>query len=296
MNTIIRTITITLALGGVVAVIGCASQSRTSHRASMVDYLYPNEARPVDETGMAIVRLPVRVGLVFVPESGPSNSDASQAWMHMERSALSEEQRISLLTSISKEFQQLPYVRSVEVIPTQYLTKRGGFANLDQVHTMFGTDIIVLLSYDQAQFTDEGVWSVTYWTIVGAYTVPAEKNDTATMLDAAVYHVPSRKLLMRAPGTSRIKGSATLVNLTEQLRRDSMTGFESAATNLVANLHSELGRFGEKLKEQPDEYKVEARPGYNLDAMGVGAVDGMAILLVLLTGGAAAWSQRRDRS
>jgi hypothetical protein len=30
--------------------------------------------------------------------------------------------------------------------------------------------------------------------------------------------------------------------------------------------------------------------------MGVGAVDGMAILLVLLTGGAAAWSQRRDRS
>ena len=43
---------------------------------------------------------------------------------------------------------------------------------------MFGIDVIVLLSYDQVQFRDEGLLSLTYWTVVGAYTIPGEKNDT----------------------------------------------------------------------------------------------------------------------
>ena len=37
------------------------------------------------------------------------------------------------------------------------------------------------------QFTDEGLASFAYWTIIGAYIIPGEKNDTHTMLDAVVY-------------------------------------------------------------------------------------------------------------
>jgi rhombotail lipoprotein len=90
---------------------------------------------------------------------------------------------------------------------------------------MYNVDVVALLSYDQAQFTDEGALSLTYLTIVGAYLVPAEKNDTHTMLDAVVYDIRSRKMLFRAPGTSQIKGHATLMNLSEQRRKDSDAGF-----------------------------------------------------------------------
>lgn len=97
-----------------------------------------------------------------------------------------------------------------------------------------------LSSPDQVQFTDTGLLSLTYWTLVGAYVVKGEKNDTQTMLDAAVYDIRSRKLLFRAPGISRVKNSATPVNLTEKLRLDRDEGFRLAAAELVTNLHREL--------------------------------------------------------
>ena len=123
---------------------------------------------------------------------------------------------------------------------------------------MFGVDVVALISYDQVQFTDEGLLSLTYWTIVGAYVVQGEKNDTQTMLDAAVYDIKSRKLLLRAPGTSRVRHSATPINLGEELRRDREKGFEIAATNMVANLHRELELFHERVKKNPDEIKVDS--------------------------------------
>lgn len=66
--------------------------------------------------------------------------------------------------------------------------------------------------------------------------MPGEKNDTHTMLDAAVYDIRSRKMLFRAPGTSHIKAHATLANLSEQRRSDSAVGFKKAATQMIANL------------------------------------------------------------
>ena len=132
---------------------------------------------------------------------------------------------MDLMERISAEFRSLPFVRDIDLIPTDYLTNGGGFTNLDQIRTMYGIDVITLVSYDQVQHTDEGMLSLSYWTIVGAYTVKGEKNDTSTMVDAVLYDIPSRKLLFRAPGTSRVKGSSTLVNLSEQLRTDSLNGF-----------------------------------------------------------------------
>lgn len=34
---------------------------------------------------------------------------------------------------------------------------------------MTGADIIALISYDQVQFTDEGLASLSYWTVLGYY-------------------------------------------------------------------------------------------------------------------------------
>ena len=71
---------------------------------------------------------------------------------------------------------------------------------------MFNVDVVVLLSYDQMQFSDNNRLSVFYWTIVGGYLVNGSQYDVSTLVDASVFDVASRQLLFRAPGTSQLKG------------------------------------------------------------------------------------------
>jgi len=202
---------------------------------------------------------------------------------------LTERKKQDLMQEVANHFKKYPFVKDIEVIPSAYLSPRGSFANLDQIKTMYGVSVIVLLSYDQTQFTDEGALSLTYWTIVGAYLVSGEKNDTHTMLDAVVYDIPSRKMLFRAPGTSLVKGSATPVNLSEQQRADSEAGFERAAKEMIVNLDEQLSAFRERVKERPTEFKVQTSSGYR----GGGALDASILVLVAVLGGGFLWMRRR---
>jgi rhombotail lipoprotein len=261
----------TLVLVLAVVVAGCATVN-TQRRASVVSYLYPKSAGPVERPTVPLLALPLDVGIAFVPEDGASPYYQAQ---------FTESDKLTLMNEIANHFRKCPFVRCIELIPTQYLTAGGGFENLEQINTMFGTEVITLLSYDQNQFTDQGLLSVSYWTLVGAYVVRGERNDTVTMIDAAVYHVPSRKMLFRAPGTSRIRHSSTPVNLSEQLRRDSGTGFKLAATNLTANLQTQLELFQEKVRNSPEEYTVIHKPGYT----GIGKMDAGVLLLLIVIGG-----------
>ncbi len=263
--------TITLCL-----LTGCGTMSRSTHHASsVVQYLYPGKSEHIESPTIPLLSLPLRVGVAFVPEEGG----------YQARHPLSENDKIDLMKRISTEFKQYPFVKSIEIIPSPYLTPGGSFTNLDQLRTMYGVDVIALISYDQVQHTDEGLLSLSYWTLVGAYVVRGEKNDTSTMLDAAVYHIPSRKLLFRAPGTSRVKAAATPINLSEQLRKDSETGFQEASTMLVANLKEELDQFTQKVKEAPEEYKIEHKPGYR----GGGSMNGSSLFVVAAMAGGLLW-------
>lgn len=121
---------------------------------------------------------------------------------------------------------------------------------------MFDVDVIALLSYDQVQFSNTTRSSIIYWTLLGAYVVEGEKNDTRTLLDAAVFDVSSHKLLFRAPGVSTVKGSAAPVNLDEARRKDAAEGFAVATTNLLGNLDTELDAFRAKVRESRTDVKV----------------------------------------
>ena len=273
--------------------VGCAIYGGASTRraSSVVQYLYPEKSNPVDQPTIPVLSLPMKVGIAFVPEEPTHTGGGTYmgGMWNVGEAAFSEKQKQSLMQAISTNFRQYPFVQSIEIIPSAYLTAKGSFTNLDQLHSMFGVDVITLLSYDQAQFTDEGFWSLTYWTVVGAYVVKGEKNDTKTMMDAAVYDIASRKLLFRAPGTSLVKKSATPVNLTEQLRRDSDLGFREAASNLVVNLQEQLEQFRERVKEQPTEYQVVHKPGYS-------AFSGFETLVLTVLGTSWLWLRRRRLS
>jgi len=277
---IVLLVTITVLVGG------CNTMG--NHRASnLYAYLYSDQKGHVDEPTVPVLSLPLRVGVAFVPVDNPKGRNYSYA----DDLTFSEVQKMDLMKQISEQFKQYPFVKSIDLIPSAYLTPRGGFANLDQIRTMYGVDVMALLSYDQVQFTDQGMLSLTYWTIVGAYVVPGQKNDTKTMLDAAVYDIASRKLLFRAPGIGNVKGSATPVNLSEELREDSKKGFEQAATNLVASLKVQLEEFKERVTNAPAEYKVEYKPGYT----GASAFGGLETIFIGGMGVCFLWMRRNRR-
>lgn len=283
-----RHLVIVAAIGAaVLAGVGCASVTYGhNHRAtSLFQYLYSNEPSHVDKPTIPTLSLPLRVGVAFVPpDSAVKSSEVYD---------LSEEAKIKLIKDISAQFKAYPFVKSIDAIPTAYLTPRGGFANLDQLRTMYGVDVMALVSYDQVQFTDNNWSSITYATPVGLLFVQGEKNETRTMLDAAVYDIASRKMLFRAPGISSVKDSSTLMNQDLNLRKNSEESYQQALTNLVTNLRTALAEFKDRVKTQPEEYKVVHKPGYKFEA---GAFKPMDVLLVAVFGSASLWIRRARKA
>ena len=265
-----------VALGALGA--GCATGQNSRFTSSAVDYLYGDKEQVVTQS-IPRLSLPLRVGIAFVP------GDNDGRRQHV----ITENQKLRLSRRIASQFEEVPYVESIEEIPTAYLQPRGGFTNLDQIRSMYDIDVIALISYDQVQHTDEDWTSVTYWTIVGAYVVSGEINDTSTMVDAAVFDIASRKFLFRAPGLSHVTGKGTPVNLSEQLRLDSMEGLELATDELIGNLQTELGRFQQRVEESPEEYEVHREAGYT----GGGELGGDLATALIAFGALASLCSRR---
>lgn len=261
---------------------GCAAwfpQAQQRQNASMVDYLFPKEQNvQMRPEASATLRLPLRVGIAFVPGGAVAGG-------------LPEAERLRMLGKVKEAFAGQPFISAIEIIPTAYLQPRGGFANMEQAARMFNVDVVALLSYDQVQFNDANALSLLYWTIIGAYVVHGDQYDIHTMLDASVFDVGSRKLLFRAPGVSEVKGSAAMASFTERARQARMEGYNQALDKLVPELHGQLAAFRERVKSGADgSVKVVHSPGYS----GGGALGwlGTALALLLLAAGAARGRQR----
>lgn len=232
--------------------------TRKRHNSSLVDFLYPrgNHDRPT-KPSVPTLTLPLKVGIAWVPESTGSRDQHRR-----QDPVLTEARRKELAEAVIPHFKKYPFISSIQTIPTAYLTPGGGFENLDQLRALLGVDVIALLSFDQLQTSESTELSLLYWTIVGAYVIPAEANRTHTMVDAAVFDVASRQMLFRAPGTSKSEGLATPVRTDDRLRVKSDQGFSKAATNMVANLELELAAFQQRLKERPETARIVRSPGY----------------------------------
>ncbi len=253
------------------ALAGCASWARQTgmkQNASVVDYLYPDaKDAPQLQPGVTYLRPPVRVGIAFVPGG---------RW----GAELPETERLKLLERVKAAFVKQQYIGSIEVIPTQYLRAKGGFENLDQVARMFNVEVVALLSYDQVQFNDSNTLALLYWTIVGAYVIHGDQYDVQTMVDTSVFDVKSRKLLFRAPGTSQMKGSASMAGFSESARQARNDGYNSAVDKLIPQLQTELDQFRERVKTDVN-FKVEAKPGYRSG----GAFAWLELMVALLIAG-----------
>lgn len=248
---------------------GCASQQFGS-RSSVVDYLYPSSQEIKIAPSIPVLTLPIRVGIAFVPSDGSYRRGGSP-WAIGDFGAqgLSEPAKMQIMDNIANHFRARDYIGDIQLIPSSYLLPQGSFTNLEQLQAMFGIDVIALVSFDQVQFSDESKAALSYWTLVGAYLVSGQKNDTSTLMDTAVYDIKSRKMLFRAPGVSQIKGRSTPVNLAEELRQDSKQGFELASKQMITQLEQELESFTERLKAKPDDIKLVKTSHYRGGSIGV---------------------------
>ncbi len=254
-----------LLLLGACSIFGPSVKNRQA--ASVVDYLYP-AAQPPEPSAQPLARLklPLRVGLAFAPQNGMRQ--------------ISSGERNEMLMRVKTAFADRPFIAQIEVIPEAYLRPRGGFENLDQVARMFQLDVICLMSYDQIQYMDDNPMSMLYWTVVGAYVIPATKYSTHTLLDAAVFDVASRRLLFRAPGVSHISANRPPAVASEYARESLGKGFGQALDHLIPALQTELDGFRERVKNDAT-VKVEPRPGYS-GYRGGGGTDLLAIALLLM--------------
>jgi rhombotail lipoprotein len=227
----------------------------THYRTSMIRFLSPDDShRETQESIEPTITVPLKAGFAFAP-----SLDYGKGFP--------EKERMRLMQEIASQFIEYKFVESIELIPSLYLEEGGGFSNLDKLRQLFDIDIIMLLSYDQSQFHDTGALSITYWTVIGAYIVQGEKNDTHTLMDAALFHIPSRKMLFRASGTNHIKNRATPINLSEQARKDSINGFHLASKELIQDLQVKLYHFRKAIRSASGKFKLNIKPGYELEPL-----------------------------
>ncbi|MFC1488922.1 rhombotarget lipoprotein [Thermodesulfobacteriota bacterium] len=225
------------------------------YKTNILRFLSPDENDiKLKEAMEPTVTVPLKAGIAFTP-----SLDYGEGFP--------EKERMNLMQKIASQFKEYKFVESIELIPSLYLEEGGGFSNLDKLRQLFGIDVIMLLSYDQSQFKDTGALSIAYWTLIGAYFVKGEKNDTHTLMDAALFHIPSRKMLFRASGINHIKSRATPINLSEQAREDSLSGFRQASMDLTKNLQEKLYNFRKMIRSSSGEFKLKLKPGYELEPL-----------------------------
>jgi rhombotail lipoprotein len=226
-----------------------------NYKTSIIRFLDPEENTTKNQEAMDLtITVPLKVGIAFTPSLDYGED-------------FPEKERMNLMQKIASQFKEYKFVESIEMIPSLYLEEGGGFSNLDKLRQLFDIDIIMLLSYNQSQFKDTGALSITYWTLIGIYFVKGEKNDTYTLMDAALFHIPKRQMLFRASGNNHIKNSATPINLSEQAREDSLNGFRQASMDLTKNLQEKLYNFRKVIRSSSGKFKLKLKPGYELEPL-----------------------------
>ena len=216
---------------------GCFTTRVATHQSSSaLDFLYPDGRGAATPAADVTLHLPLRVGLAFAPRTADRDDPITEA------------QKQALLAQVAAAFKAHKGVGHLEVVPSVYLKPGGSFANLSQLASSMGLDLMVLLSYDQAQFTESTRASWTYLTVVGSLLIEGEKNDTRTVMDAVVYDISSHALLFRAAGESTVNGNSSPLNESRKRRLFAGQGFDKATPVLIANLDKALAEFEEQSK------------------------------------------------
>ena len=238
-----------------------SSQSRNS--SSLVSFLYPSGSTPPQQNSIPELHVPLRVGLAFLPTQRTSG-DAS----------LDEAHKEELLERIRKKFSDRKFVSEIVIIPDYYLATSRGFEGLQGVQRLYNVDLMALVSYDQVAYTDDNKWSLGYLTIVGAYVVKGNTNDTTTLVDLAVVDPRTRSLVLRAGGTDTHHQNSTMIDSPRDIRLASGASFDAATEQMIVHFDSALTAFQTDVHEGRANVHIVARASAGGGSGGGGSIDG----------------------
>jgi rhombotail lipoprotein len=247
----------------------CSAHSRNS--SSLVEFLYPHGAAPPRQDAIPQLRIPLRVGLAFLPSN---NFDAT--------GGLDAAHQEALLERIRQRFSSRKFVAEIVVIPDYYLRGQSGFAGLEGVQRLYGVDLMALVSYDQVVHTDENNWSLGYLTIVGAYVLKGSRHDVSTLVDLAVVDPVSRSLVLRAGGTSTSHGNTTLIDAARDTRTAAADGYSAATDEMIEHFDTALAKFESDVRSGNVPVQVVRKTDAGRSGSGGGGALGWPFILVLL--------------
>jgi rhombotail lipoprotein len=263
-------------LAGDSCVFHCGQSTRAS--TPLVEFLYGDDRDPPKRDAEVTLRLPIRVGLAFLPPRSGNPQDGPPA-----------AQREQVLRSIRENFAGLPYVADIVPVPSYYFDygyggsgQRSGMRQLQQLARLQRLDLVALISYDQRTDTHENRRAITYLTIVGGMIFDGTHNDTRTVIDLAVIEPEGKSLVLRAGGVSSGSGSTTAIEQSHALARQQRLGFDQATAQLIANFRSELADFENRVRAGTTDVKVvrQARDGGG-GGGGGGAIDWLMLAALL---------------
>jgi rhombotail lipoprotein len=119
------------------------------------------------------------------------------------------------------------YINGVSIISTDDI--RGKIA-LNTIRDLYGTDIVVVLSYEQDQRRlQNGFFAFLDMLIIPVFIFPGVEVTTSTVVDGKIIHIPSNAIIFRSSGTderstylSRYSSEGTKAD------EESIDGFTSA--------------------------------------------------------------------
>jgi len=233
---------------------GCGAENRAA-RTSVMEYLYPAKPEaPAPDPRGANLRLPVDVGIAFLPRE--------RGWA---RSAFAVEDEVALLERVRATFHGKDWVRRIQIVPSLYLTTSGGFAEMEQIARLFAVDVLVMVSIDQVQVSHDNPLALTYLTIAGAFLIPGNNDETRTFVDAAVFAPETRTFLLRAPGRDRRRGMSTGMGVDGSLAHDAHQGMAAAMAEMTVNLEREVDAFATEVRAgQRTDVEIADRQGVSL--------------------------------
>ena len=245
-----------------------ACQHHTQNSTSLVEFLYPKDESPPAQNAQPQLHLPLRVGLAFLPSSGPEAGNGPDA-AHKE----------ALLQEIRARFISRKFVADIVVIPDYYLQGKRGFEGLQGVQRLYGIDLMALVSYDQVGHEDDNNWSLGYVTIVGAYVLKGTRHDISTLVDLAVVDPATHSLVLRAGGFDTRHGTVALIDEQRSMREAATLGFTAATGQMIDHFDSALTTFESDVREgRANVHVVSNQHGSN---GGGGGLDGLLLLALL---------------
>lgn len=245
---------------------------------ALVDFLYGKGKVPVSDQPVEL-KLPIRVGLSFLPSVNPKTGDVPTA-----------SDRAAMLEKVRARFRDRPYVTEIVIIPDYYLSNTadaGGFEKAEQLARLFRLDLVALASFDQAVYSGENARSFGYITLIGAYVLKGEIHEAHTIVDLAVIEPTNRALVMRAGGIAKFSDTSTLADDWRSETAVRRKSFETASTSLLANFDTELTAFETRVREGNAPVKVSRRAG-------AGALDPLLLAALLALTAIPLWRGRRS--